>query len=102
MKSLALREAFELPFPKYRDAYFKKGISDRPGDTSLDLAGKGCFYFATTGQAVWSEGKQLKNVLKCKNPRCITTTEQELPHIFKLADEEQRVYRCLYCESRAK
>ena len=46
--------------------------------------------------------KQLKNVLKCKNPRCITTTEQELPHIFKLADEEQRVYRCLYCESRAK
>ena len=63
VKSLALREAFELPFPKYRDAYFKKGISDRPGDTSLDLAGRGCFYFATTGQAVWSEGKQLKNVL---------------------------------------
>ena len=45
---------------------------------------------------------QLKNVLKCKNPRCITTTEQELPHIFKLADAESRVYRCLYCESRAK
>jgi len=45
---------------------------------------------------------QLKNVLKCKNPRCITTTEQELPHIFKLADAENRVYRCLYCESRAK
>ncbi|MBQ3112242.1 MAG: aspartate carbamoyltransferase regulatory subunit [Firmicutes bacterium] len=45
---------------------------------------------------------QLKNVLKCKNPRCITTTEQELPHIFKLADAEHRVYRCLYCESRAK
>ena len=46
--------------------------------------------------------RQLKNVLKCKNPRCITTTEQELAHIFKLADEEKRVYRCLYCEAQAK
>ena len=46
--------------------------------------------------------KRIVNVMKCKNPRCITTTEQELPHIFKLADAESRVYRCLYCESRAK
>lgn len=44
----------------------------------------------------------LKNVLLCKNPRCITTTEQELEHIFKLTDEENRVYRCIYCESKAK
>ncbi len=46
--------------------------------------------------------EQLTGVLKCKNPRCISTTEQELPHIFKLADREGRVYRCLYCESAAK
>ena len=46
--------------------------------------------------------ESLTNVLCCKNPRCITTTEQELPQIFKLADKEKRVYRCLYCESKAK
>ena len=44
----------------------------------------------------------IKNVIKCKNPRCITTTEQELPHIFKLTDKENRIYRCIYCESKAK
>lgn len=46
--------------------------------------------------------EKLVNVLKCKNPRCISATEQELPHIFKLADKESRVYRCLYCETKAK
>lgn len=44
----------------------------------------------------------LTNVIFCKNPRCITTTEQELPHIFKLADREKRIYRCIYCEANAK
>lgn len=44
----------------------------------------------------------LTNVIFCKNPRCITTTEQELPHIFKLADKEKRIYRCIYCEANAK
>ncbi len=42
----------------------------------------------------------LTNVVKCKNPRCITSTEQELPHIFKLSDKESQVYRCLYCETK--
>ncbi len=46
--------------------------------------------------------EKLVDVLKCKNPRCISTTEQELPHIFTLADKEKRVYRCLYCETKAK
>ncbi len=45
--------------------------------------------------------EKLTNVIYCKNPRCITTTEQELPHIFKLTDKENRVYRCLYCETKA-
>ena len=45
---------------------------------------------------------EIKNVIKCKNPRCITTTEQELPHIFKLTDREKKVYRCIYCESQGK
>ena len=46
--------------------------------------------------------ERVTNVIKCKNPRCITTTEQELDHIFKLTDRENRVYRCLYCDSPAK
>lgn len=44
----------------------------------------------------------ITNVIKCKNPRCITSTEQELPHVFKLTDRENMVYRCIYCESKAK
>lgn len=46
--------------------------------------------------------EKLTNVIKCKNPRCITSTEQELPQIFKLTDKENQVYRCLYCETKAK
>lgn len=45
---------------------------------------------------------RITNVIHCKNPRCITTIEQELPHIFKLTDRENIVYRCLYCESRSE
>ena len=45
---------------------------------------------------------QIKNILKCKNPRCITSVEQEIPHIFKLTDEERGIYRCIYCEQEAK
>ena len=46
--------------------------------------------------------ESLTNVIKCKNPRCITTTEQELDHIFKLTDRENGIYRCVYCETAAK
>lgn len=42
----------------------------------------------------------LTNVIFCKNPRCITSVEQELDHIFKLADREENVYRCIYCEAK--
>ena len=45
--------------------------------------------------------EKLTNVIKCKNPRCITTTEQELSHVFVLTDPNARVYRCLYCEAKA-
>lgn len=44
---------------------------------------------------------EIKNVIFCKNPRCITSTEQELPHIFRLTDEKNRVFRCMYCETKA-
>lgn len=45
--------------------------------------------------------ERLTNVVFCKNPRCICTTEQELPNVFTLTDRENRVYRCLYCEAKA-
>ena len=45
---------------------------------------------------------RLTDVIRCYNPRCITTTEQELKQIFKLTDREKRVYRCIYCETAAK
>lgn len=45
--------------------------------------------------------KEIKHIIKCRNPRCITSIEQELPHIFVLADEEKEIYRCKYCEEKA-
>lgn len=46
--------------------------------------------------------EKVTNVLHCKNPRCITSTEQGIQHVFKLADREKGIYRCIYCESKAK
>lgn len=45
---------------------------------------------------------RMTNVLFCKNPRCITSTEQELPHVFVLTDPETRTYRCAYCEAKGE
>ncbi|MBQ8816352.1 MAG: aspartate carbamoyltransferase regulatory subunit, partial [Lachnospiraceae bacterium] len=44
--------------------------------------------------------KEIKGVITCKNPRCITSIEQELPHIFRLTDSKKKVYRCIYCEEK--
>ena len=44
--------------------------------------------------------KKIKNVIRCKNPRCITSIEQELDHVFVLTDEENQIYRCKYCEEK--
>ena len=82
-------------------------------DTNLDLDWDIIGYvdpnitvnFIKNGERV--EKRQLKlpdtitNVIRCKNPRCITSVEQELPQVFKLTDREKRVYRCLYCETQA-
>ena len=46
--------------------------------------------------------EQLVNVIRCKNPRCISTTEQELPQVFILTDRKKGVYRCRYCETKAE
>ena len=44
--------------------------------------------------------KKITNVIHCKNPRCITSIEQELPHVFVLSDEATETYRCIYCEEK--
>ena len=46
--------------------------------------------------------KKIVNIIKCKNPRCITSIEQGLDQIFLLSDEEKEVYRCLYCEEKSR
>ena len=44
------------------------------------------------------ERELVTDEIKCLNPSCITSTEQELPHVFKVVDKENKIYRCIYCE----
>lgn len=46
--------------------------------------------------------QEVTNIFRCKNPRCITSVEQELPHKFKLTNRERGIYRCVYCEQKYK
>ncbi|HOP12281.1 MAG TPA: aspartate carbamoyltransferase regulatory subunit [Oscillospiraceae bacterium] len=82
----------------------------QPIDLNLDVLG-----YLDPGITVTyiADGKKVKQVhlelpdrvsgvIACKNPRCITSTEQELPHVFKLTDREKGIYRCVYCETKAK
>ncbi len=90
----------------------KKDIIKIDADLDVDLNALGYIDSDITINII-ENGKRVKkyhpelpeyisNVVKCKNPRCITTTEQELPHIFKLTDRENKIYRCIYCESKAE
>ena len=45
--------------------------------------------------------QKVVGVIKCKNPRCITSVEREIVHEFKLTDPAKKVYRCIYCEQKA-
>ena len=44
---------------------------------------------------------EVRGLIRCKNPRCITSVEQEIEHVFRLTDRENRVYRCIYCDTKA-
>ena len=44
----------------------------------------------------------LTNVIRCRNPRCITSTEPSVDHVFRLTDRKDKIYRCLYCETKAQ
>ena len=90
----------------------KKDIIKVDGNVELDMDVIGYFDPGATvtiikDSAVVEKKKitlpeRITNVILCKNPRCITTTEQELPHVFRLTDEKNRIYRCLYCEAKAE
>ena len=44
--------------------------------------------------------REIRHIIRCRNPRCITSIEQELPHVFILTDEQKQIYRCKYCEEK--
>ena len=44
--------------------------------------------------------EEIVNVVRCKNPRCITSVESDLDHVFRLVDREKKLYRCIYCEAK--
>jgi aspartate carbamoyltransferase regulatory subunit len=108
-------DQLDCPVALIKNAYSKKTGNkdiikiDEAIDLNLDVLG----YIAPTAtvniikDSQIVEKKQLalpqilKNVIKCKNPRCITSVEQEIEHQFRLVDEEKRIYRCVYCESKA-
>ncbi len=89
----------------------KKDIIKIDGDFSLNLDVIGYVDPGATvniiRNGVRAEKKQidvperLENVIRCKNPRCISTTEQELPQVFLLTDRKEKEYRCAWCETRA-
>lgn len=90
----------------------KKDIIKIEGDLDIDLNVLGVLDHSITINIIKDaeivEKHQLSlpdtvtNIIKCKNPRCITSIEQELPHAFKLTDRKNRIYRCIYCESKFK
>ena len=45
--------------------------------------------------------QRVVGVIKCRNPRCITSVEREIVHEFKLTDPTRKIYRCIYCEQKA-
>ena len=57
---------------------------------------------AGRAQPLKEEGDLIRGEIKCQNPMCITTIEQELEHVFRLVDKEKGIYRCIYCDSEAK
>ena len=92
--------------------YGKKDIIKIDSDIELDFDVLGYIDSNITVNIV-KDGKLVKklhmelpetltDVLKCKNPRCITSVEQEITHIFKLSDRNKRIYRCAYCDAELK
>ena len=90
----------------------KKDIIKIEGDLDIDLNVLGFLDHNITINVIQDDlivkkhklslPETVTGIIRCKNPRCITSIEQELPHRFKLTDRENGVYRCIYCESKFK
>ena len=80
-----------------RACYFKQVLNGKYMRMALILK-----LLASRSDTVEVENAEYSHEFVCQNPRCITTTEQELPHVFKLTDKENGVYRCIYCEVKAE
>ena len=75
LSELAMREAFELPFPAYRDEQFADGVSGKVGDTSYVLNGDRLFFYATTGQGTWAEDQHPTDIESTYYPPADGTVE---------------------------
>ena len=94
------------------DKYGRKDIIKIDGDVDVDLDILGYFDTKITVNMIRDRElvkkvhlklpEKLTGVLECRNPRCITSVEQEIDHVFKLTDRENRIYRCIYCVYKGK
>ncbi len=119
-KSLAIYHLLQLDKPDYTVAIIKNARSNKMGKkdilkiecdiTQVDLDVLALIDKNITVNVI-KDGEivdkkelslpaEIKNIIQCKNPRCITSIEQELPHIFVLSDEKKEIYRCKYCEEK--
>lgn len=80
-----------------RAAYFRQALNAKHMRMALILK---LLKEAEEGRQMNPVENALVNKLRCDNPRCITSTEQELEHIFRCVDSEREIYRCIYCESK--
>ena len=80
-----------------RACYFKQVLNGKYMRMALILK-----LLASKNESVEAEAGEFTSEFVCKNPRCITTVEQELPQRFKLTDKANGIYRCHYCEVKAK
>ena len=82
-----------------RAAYFRQALNGKYMRMALILK---LLKEAEEGKQMPPMGDVLVNELTCDNPRCISSTEQELDHVFKCVDKEHGIYRCIYCEAKKK
>lgn len=80
-----------------RAAYFRQTLNGKYMRMALILK---LLKEAEEGKQMMPAGEALVNQFTCDNPRCITSTEQELDHVFKCVDKQRGIYRCIYCEAK--
>jgi aspartate carbamoyltransferase catalytic subunit len=80
-----------------RAAYFRQALNGKYMRMALILK---LLKEAGEGLQLQEPQNVITNEIICDNPRCITSTEQELDHVFKCVNRENGIYRCIYCEAK--